>query len=96
MRGIKIMARKSTSTVKQAASKAASSVVKRTTPMKPEVYLQFDDKQFETDALVAQAKAEFKAEKGRVAVKSLQVYLKPQENAAYYVINGDFSGKIDL
>lgn len=63
---------------------------------KTEVYLQYDAKEVDVDAIVAAAKADFKAEKGRVAVKTCQVYLKPQEGAAYFVINGDFSGKIDL
>ncbi|MCC8075335.1 MAG: DUF6465 family protein [Clostridiales bacterium] len=82
---------------KTAAAKAAKTEApKRTTPMKPQVYLQYDANQVEIDAVVAAAKAAFKAEKGRVAIKSLDVYLKPQEGAAYYVINEDFTGKIDL
>lgn len=31
-----------------------------------------------------------------VRVNALQVYIKPEENAAYYVINQKKSGKIDL
>lgn len=69
---------------------------KRTAAQKPQVYLQYDGNQVDIEAIVTNAKAEFKAEKGRVAVKSCQVYLKPQEGAAYYVINDDFTGKIAL
>ena len=29
-------------------------------------------------------------------MKSVSLYLKPEENAAYYVINEEVSGKIDL
>lgn len=32
----------------------------------------------------------------RISIKSLQVYIKPEENAAYYVINHKQNGKIDL
>lgn len=82
---------------KAAAAKAAKTEApKRTTPMKPQVYLQYDANQVEIDEVVAAAKAAFKAEKGRVAIKSCDIYLKPQEGAAYYVINEDFTGKIAL
>lgn len=30
------------------------------------------------------------------SIKSLQVYLKPEESAAYYVINSKYAGKVDL
>ncbi|MCD8190982.1 MAG: DUF6465 family protein [Clostridiales bacterium] len=85
------------STKAAAAKTAKTEAPKRTAPMKPQVYLQYDANQVEVDAVVAAAKAAFKEEKGhRAAIKSLDVYLKPQEGAAYYVINGDFTGKIDL
>ena len=30
------------------------------------------------------------------AIKSLNIYVKPFENAAYYVVNGDITGRVDL
>ena len=30
------------------------------------------------------------------AIKSLNIYVKPFENAAYYVVNGDVTGRVDL
>lgn len=30
------------------------------------------------------------------SIKTLQLYLKPEESAAYYVINQKFAGKVDL
>ena len=30
------------------------------------------------------------------AIKSLNIYVKPFENAAYYVANGDVTGRVDL
>ena len=30
------------------------------------------------------------------AIKSLNIYVKPEENAAYYVVNGDVTGRVDL
>ena len=29
-------------------------------------------------------------------MKDVKIYLKPEESAAYYVINGDTTGKVDL
>ena len=30
------------------------------------------------------------------AIKSLNIYVKPEEHSAYYVINGDVTGRVDL
>lgn len=81
---------------KNVAEKTATTARKSTAPAKPQVYLQFAEKEIDTKAVVDAARAAFKAEVGRVAVKSCKVYLKPDESAAYYVINDDFTGKIDL
>ena len=47
--------------------------------------------------MVEQVKAQWTAEGHRVSsIKSLEVYVKPEDNAAYYVINGKENGKVDL
>lgn len=84
---------------KKAATDAAATVttaVKKATAKKEEVYVQFAGREFDAMKIVADAKAAFKAAQGRKAVKSCQVYIKPEENAADYVINGDFTGKVEL
>ena len=48
------------------------------------------------EALVEAAKAQFKAAHKRMPITSLKLYLKPEENAAYCVINGDSTGKVDM
>ncbi len=63
---------------------------------KPEVYVQFNQKEVLTADLVKAAKAAYKAAGNRAAVRSLAIYVKPEDNAAYYVINEDFTGKIEL
>ncbi len=83
-------------TVKKARKAADKAVKKASAPLKPEIYLQYDYKEANVTDLVAAAKAAFHAEHGRAAVKSCKIYLKPQENAAYYVINEDCVGKLDL
>jgi HD superfamily phosphodiesterase len=63
----------------------------------PEVYIQFAG----TEAVVADVTEKVKTmyvNEGHRAssIKSLQVYLKPEENAAYYVINQKTAGRVDL
>lgn len=42
-------------------------------------------------------KAQFVADGNKEAdIKSLNIYVKPFENSAYYVINGDITGRVDL
>ena len=48
------------------------------------------------EALVEAAKAQFKAAHKRTPITSLKLYLKPEENAAYYVINEKDTGKVDI
>lgn len=61
------------------------------------VYIQFAGKEVKTGDLVEQVKALWTAEGHRASsIKSLEVYVKPEDNAAYYVINEKVNGKIDL
>ncbi len=61
------------------------------------VYVQFDGKEVKTEELVEQVKAIWTGEGHRASsIKSLEVYVKPEDAAAYYVINGKDTGKIEL
>lgn len=65
--------------------------------MKPEVFIQYQGKESIVADAIEKAKAEFVADGHRVSsIKSLQIYLKPEEYAAYYVINQKFAGRVDL
>ena len=65
--------------------------------MKPEIVLQFQGKEALVTEAIDKAKAEFVAAGHRMSsIKSLQIYLKPEDAAAYYVINQKFAGKVDL
>ena len=66
-----------------------------------EVFLQYSDdfgqKEANLDEVVARVKAAWVADGHRESsIKSLQVYVKPQEYKAYYVINGKVNGDVDL
>ncbi|MCI6017603.1 MAG: DUF6465 family protein [Clostridiales bacterium] len=65
--------------------------------MKTSFYVEFAGKQIEEKALVAKAKEIWSAEGNKIKdIKTLNIYVKPEENAAYYVINDTVSGKIEF
>ena len=87
-------AAKAETAVKAAAKKAPAkkAVVKET------VYLQYLGKEIDKDELVKQVKEIWTKELNNKAtdIKDITLYLKPEENAAYYVVNGDVTGRIQL
>ena len=61
------------------------------------IYVQFAGKEIPTADLVAKATEDWVALGHRASsIKSLDLYVKPEDMAAYYVINGKESGKIAL
>lgn len=65
--------------------------------LKPEVVIQYQGREAIVAEAIEKAKSQFVAEGHRVSsIKSLQIYLKPEEFAAYYVINQKFAGRVDL
>ena len=88
------LAAKTEKAVKTAAKKAPA----KKTEVKEAVYLQYLGKEINKEDLVNQVKELWTKELGREAseLKSLTLYLKPEENAAYYVINDDVTGKLTL
>lgn len=90
--------------VKKAAGKVKEKATKKTraakaakAALKPEVFVQFQDKEGIVEDAIEKAKAQFVAEGHRESsIKSLRVYLKPEDGAAYYVINDKIAGRVDL
>lgn len=76
--------------LKKAAAK--KSAVKET------IYLQYLGKEINKDDIVKQVKDVWtKQLKNKVGdLKSVDLYLKPEENAVYYVINGDVTGSLNI
>ena len=61
------------------------------------VYVQFAGKEISTAALTELVTETWVALGHRASsIKSLDLYVKPEDSAAYYVINGKESGKIEL
>lgn len=62
-----------------------------------EVYVQFQELEITTKELVDKAKQIYIADGHRESsIKSLRLYIKPDEHMAYYVINDKMTGGIEL
>ena len=62
-----------------------------------EIVLQFNGQEVVVANVEETVKAQYVAEGHRVSsIKSLTVYVKPEEYSAYYVINGKVTGRVDL
>ena len=89
-------------TVKSAAKKTAQKKTTRKTTTKKEassteVFVEFYGQQSSVESVEERVKAAFVAEGHKAGtIKSLKIYLKPEEQAAYYVINDKFAGRVDL
>ncbi len=78
-------AKKETTAKKEAAKKAADE-------LKASVYIQFDGGEASVETLVSAAKQAYVALGHKEEeIKTLDVYVKPQEHAAYYAVNGEGS-----
>ncbi len=101
---------KKTTTRKTAAKKAPAkktAAEKKTTEKKETVkkeavkatfHLQFAGKSYTTDDLVKIAKDVWKYDLNQKAgdFKTVELYVKPEENVVYYVINGEVTGNFGI
>ena len=81
---------------KEAAAKLRAAEKEKAVNMKPEFVLQYQGIETDMAALVEAAKADFHSTKKRTLVTSLKLYIKPEDQTAYYVINETFEGKLPL
>jgi len=84
---------------KTAAQKApAKKAPAKKQEIKETVYLQFLGKELNKEDIIKKVKENWtKVLKNKVGdIKSITLYLKPEENAAYFVINGEITGSVDL
>ena len=86
---VKKAATKKTAEKKATAAKAPKAAAK-TAAVK--VVLEYKGLQISQDDIVAAVKADWKG----AAIKTLEIYVKPEDAAAYYVVNGNEGGKVTL
>lgn len=66
--------------------------------VKTEMFLQFAGKEYTEKEIFQKVKDVWtKVLKNKVGdLKDVKIYLKPEDSAAYYVINGDTTGRVEL
>ncbi len=70
---------------------------KKAASKKTMVYFQFQGKEIEEQEVIGMIKKTWKDQGNMMKdLKELSVYIKAEEAKAYYVINGEISGSIDL
>jgi hypothetical protein len=65
--------------------------------IKTEFFVEFGDEKISMDQIALLVKDRWKAE-GKLLkdIKSVELYLKPQERACYYVINQNINGAVSV
>ncbi len=62
-----------------------------------EIYVQFNGQEITTKDILEKVKQAHKDNGHRIGhIKSTQIYIKPEDGMAYYVINGKYKGEIPL
>ena len=86
---------KKTTATKAAAKKSAA---KSAVPANTEVYVQFWGKEVYAKDVVENIKKIWTEELGKkeADLKDLKVYIKPEDNGAHYVFNGEITGFLPL
>ena len=81
----KEMVKKETAAKKAPARRTAA---KKAEDVKATVTIQFAGKEVVAKNILEEAKKAFAAANKGVEIKTIDIYVKPEENAAYYVVNG--------
>ena len=61
-----------------------------------EMILQFGDLEVAAADISEKAKQDYKNSENDAELKDIRIYVKPEDNKAYYVVNGEFEGNVDL
>ncbi|MDY5576592.1 MAG: DUF6465 family protein [Lachnospiraceae bacterium] len=89
--------RKPGTTTKAKTATTKTTVAKTVAPKAPEanVVLQFTFGEYITDEIVEKCKKAYEAE-NTAKIKSIDVYVKPSDKKAYYVVNDKVAGSVEL
>ena len=84
-----------TAAEKKEAAKKRAEEVKLAANMVPAMILQYQGNDMDLQDQAEKVKAAFKEQHKRTRITDMKLYVKPEEHATYYVINGTFEGKIE-
>lgn len=84
-------------TTKTTAAKKTAKAAAPAAEKMEEIFIQYGAMEWKTSELMERAKAAYAAEGHRASsIKSVNLYVKPMDHKAYYVINEKVTGSIDL
>ena len=88
---VKKAVKKTVASAKTTAKKATTAAKKATAAVKSAVYVQYAGREVDVTELTSAAQKDYMKKTGKKAseVKKVEIYIKPEENAAYYVVNGE-------
>lgn len=64
--------------------------------LKEEMILQFGDNEISVTAISEKVKQSYKESGCKEELKEIRIYVKPEDNRAYYVANGEIQGSVEL
>lgn len=81
---------------KRTCSKTTAAKTSAPAEVKADVFVEYSAAQVSVEKVIEDVKKTYAAEGNTEEIKSVKVYLKPEENAAYYVINETINGRMDV
>lgn len=85
------------SVVSETATAQAKEIEAPKREVKPEVTIQYRHYEADMDVILQKVKEDLEVRGNRgVEIEKMQVYIKPEDFAAYYVINDGIVGKVSL
>lgn len=81
---------------KKARAKEREAIKQKAANLKPVTHVQYQDVDVTVEDLIEAAKADFRSARKRTPITDLQLYVKPEERTAYYVINESYEGQISF
>lgn len=86
---------KKTATKTKPATKNTAKTTRAATVPKETIKVQYGADEYDFAEIRKAVEADYKGKvKGKI--KTVEIYIKPEDKAVYYVINSDFSDKIEL
>lgn len=90
-------AKKATAAKKEAAPAPAKKPAAKKAAVKTSLYIQYGGKEYDSAEVTEKVKAAWVALGNKITdIKSMDIYMKPEESAVYYVINEEPAGKVEL
>ncbi|MBQ1802506.1 DUF6465 family protein [Lachnobacterium bovis] len=61
-----------------------------------QIYFQYGDREVNESDVNEKIKSALEEQGHKESIKTMDIYVKPEENAAYYVVNKTETGKVEL